>query len=356
MLPFCLYLPNGWGRWRGVFAQDHGRLVFCLPAVTAKKKDKENMKMKKMLFKATSVLLAFVLLFALPIPAFAAVKDLQTPFADSQFYHQGDYSIHYRVIEGKGEHKGYILFLHGFLYSGESFRPMAEEMSKAGYTCVLADFPNFGYSTRENAQVAPIDREVLMEGLMQSIAPDEQWILAGQSMGGGVALNIASDVPSVKALLLYAPAPINAMPSMMNGILTSGFTTGIFSGVLKLVAKPSFLVRSAMYMATMDWKYTNSYDLSTLTDPLAIDGTGEGLMYMMTRARGTDYDALAQLDLPILLVRGTRDLVVTKLMSAQMDNALSGATKVTVRGAGHMLNETHYKQLGAQAIEFLAAL
>lgn len=312
--------------------------------------------MKKMFLKTTSVLLAFVLLFALSIPAFAAAGDLQTPFADSRFYHQGDYSIHYRVIEGKGEQKGYILFLHGFLYSGESFRPMAEEMSQAGYTCVLADFPNFGYSTRENAQIEPIDREVLMEGLMQSIAPDAQWILAGQSMGGGVALNIASDVPSIKALLLYAPAPINAMPSIMNGVLTSGFTTGIFSGVLKLAAKPSFLVRSAMYMATMDWKYTNSYDLSTLTDPLSIDGTGEGLLYMMTRARGTDYDALAQLDLPILLVRGTRDLVVTKLMSAQMDNALSGATKVTISGAGHMLNETHAKQLSAQALDFLAAL
>lgn len=314
--------------------------------------------MKKAFLKTTSVLLSFVLLFALlvPVSAFASVKDLQTPFADSQFYHQGDYSIHYRVIEGKGEQKGYILFLHGFLYSGESFAPMAEEMSKAGYTCVLADLPGFGYSTRENANVEPIDREVLMEGLMQSIAPDTQWILAGQSMGGGVALNIACETPSIKALLLYAPAPINAMSPLFNGVLTSNLTIGVFSGLLKTIAKQTFLVRQIMYMATMDWNYTKNYDMSTLTDPLLIDGTGQGLLYMVNRARGTDYDALAKLDLPILLVRGDRDLVVTKMMSAKMDNALSGAEKVTVHGAGHMLNETHAKELSAGAVEFLASL
>lgn len=310
--------------------------------------------MKKTVSKIAALLLTVSLLVTFVVPVSAA--DISTPFEDSQYYHQGDYSIHYRVIEAEGENLGYILFLHGFLYSGESFAPMAAEMSRAGYTCVLADLPGFGYSTRESAEIEPIDREVLMEGLMDSIAPEEEWILAGQSMGGGVALNIACESDNIKALLLYAPAPIQEMSEPMAGLLTSDLMGGLFSGILKMMVKLTFLVRIMMYMATMDWSYTKEYDLSTLTDPLSVDGTAESMLYMMTRARATDYAVLAALDLPILLVRGDKDFVVSSSMSAQMDAALQSAQKVTIEGAGHMLNETHYEQLSAEAIAFLAAI
>ena len=310
--------------------------------------------MKKTVCKIAALLLTVSLLVTFVVPVSAA--DIPTPFEDSQYYHQGDYSIHYRVIEAEGENLGYILFLHGFLYSGESFASMAAEMSSAGYTCVLADLPGFGYSTRESAEIEPIDREVLMEGLMESIAPEEEWVIAGQSMGGGVALNIACESDHIKALLLYAPAPIQEMSEPMTGLLTSDLMGGLFSGILKMMVKLTFLVRIMMYMATMDWSYTNEYDLSTLTDPLSVDGTAESMLYMMTRARATDYEALAALDLPILLVRGDKDFVVSSSMSAQMDAALQSAQKVTIEDAGHMLNETHYEQLSAEAIAFLAAI
>lgn len=309
--------------------------------------------MRRTGLKVLSVLLSFVLLFSLAIPAMAA--DLQTPFDDSQFYHQGDYSIHYRVIEPEGESKGNILFLHGFFYSGESFKPMADLMSDAGYTCVLVDLPNFGYSTRENADTELIPRETLVEGLMEELAPGEGWIVAGQSMGGGVALNIACDKPeSVQALLLYAPAPINAVSDGMKNLMTSDFMGGMLSVMLKIAVRLTCLVRLMMYMATMDWDYSMQYDLSTLTDPLTVDGSGLGMMYMAANARPTDYAALAELKMPILLVRGDKDQVVSGSMSAEMDQALASAEKVTVEGAGHMLNETHAAMLSEQALAFLA--
>ncbi len=309
--------------------------------------------MKQTGLKFLSVLLSLALLFSLVVPAAAA--DLATPFEDSRFYHQGDYSIHYRVIEPEGESKGNILCLHGFMYSGESFAPMAQLLSEAGYTCVLVDLPNFGYSTRENAGTELIEREALVEGLMEELAPGEGWILAGQSMGGGVALNIACEKPeAVQALLLYAPAPVNGLPDGVRGLLTSDFMGGMLSFMIKIAVQMSCLVRLMMYMATMDWTYSQAYNLPTLTDPLTVEGTGLGMMYMVTTARPTDYEALAGLEMPILLARGDRDMVVSGAMSEAMDAALASAEKVTVEGAGHMLNETHAELLSEQALAFLA--
>lgn len=306
--------------------------------------------MKKLIVKLTSVILSVALLFALSVPAFAATEK---PFEDSLYYNQGDYSIHYRVIPAVGEEKGNILFLHGFLYSGESFMPMAKNMSNAGYNCVVADLPSFGYSTRESESVEAIDREELMAGLMQSIAPLDTWVIAGQSMGGGVALNIACEYPEIKALLLYAPAPINEVSPAMASMANSKLSSMAFNSILKIMLKLNTLVKVMMYFATMNKDYTNSYDLSVLTKPLAVEGTADGLIYMALRARATDYDALAKLEMPILLVRGDKDNVVSASMGSKMDSALVGAEKVTVVGGGHMINETHCDELSASAIEFL---
>ena len=64
-----------------------------------------------------------------------------------------------------------------------------------GYECVAADLPDFGYSTREAPGIQVIEREELIISLMNELAPDEEWILAGHSMGGGVAVNIAASRP-----------------------------------------------------------------------------------------------------------------------------------------------------------------
>ena len=128
-------------------------------------------------------------LFCLPAHA------VDTPYEDSLFYTQGDYEIHYRIVEHKGEFRGRIMMLHGFMCSTYAWRNMAANLSEAGYDCVMADLPNFGYSTRETENTRVIDREELIAGLMKSIAPAEEWILAGHSMGGGVAANIAEELP-----------------------------------------------------------------------------------------------------------------------------------------------------------------
>ena len=60
---------------------------------------------------------------------------------------------------------------------------------------------------------------------MESIAPMNEWIIAGHSMGGGVSVNIAIE-EDVQALLLYCPAPQSEFPKQMKGIMTSKLMKG----------------------------------------------------------------------------------------------------------------------------------
>jgi pimeloyl-ACP methyl ester carboxylesterase len=160
--------------------------------------------MKRTLLKLTAVCLALTLLFS--VTAFAAQEDFK-PFENSAFFSFGGYDIHYRVFEAQGAEKGRILMIHGFLSNTITWEPMVDGLTAAGYTCVLADMPTFGYSTKESAQVSPIPREDLAVELMRSIAPLDTWILAGHSMGGGISMNIATAHPKYGACCCIARCP-----------------------------------------------------------------------------------------------------------------------------------------------------
>ena len=75
---------------------------------------------------------------------------------------------------------------------------------EAGYDVLTVDAPNFGYSSRETSKTDLIDREEVIHALMKDIGG--KWIVGGHSMGGGIAINIATDYSEdVVGLVLYAP-------------------------------------------------------------------------------------------------------------------------------------------------------
>ena len=59
--------------------------------------------------KVLSVLLAFTLIFT-AVP-FAFAVNIEKPFENSAFHKVGDYNLHYRTYEAKGEEKNQILLI-----------------------------------------------------------------------------------------------------------------------------------------------------------------------------------------------------------------------------------------------------
>lgn len=292
-----------------------------------------------------------VLMSTFSIMAFGADTSYK-PYEESQYFTYGDYDIHYRVIPAKGEQKGRIMMLHGFMCSTYAWRNLADEMSKKGYECVLADLPNFGYSTRETDDMEIIDRETLITELMKSIAPMNEWILAGHSMGGGVAVNIAIENP-VKALLLYCPAPQSEFSEEMKDLVQSDLMKGTMNVFFKYGTEVDPLVKMVIFMATLDCKFSKDYDVNGVTDAVQYDGFGAGMCEMMYNVRPTDLENADKITCPVLLVQATGDLILNSQMKDQMNSAFPDATTYSVFGGGHQCIENRAKELSFVTNRFL---
>lgn len=300
--------------------------------------------------KFLSFVLAFIMMFS--VVSFAADTTEEKPFENSEFFTYGDYTVHYRRFFPEGETKGRIIMIHGFVCSTYAWNNMAAEMTEKGYECLLIDMPGFGYTTREDENTDFVPRETLVKELAQTIAPMSEWIVAGHSMGGGVAMNVATENPEIKALLLYCPAPINAMPEAMKGFMTGKFMSGMMNLITPFITKLTPLVRMALLMASMDWEFTKSYDLSGITEPMALPGTGGNLFRTSFTATVTDFDKVAQLECPILLVNATKDLVLTGQMKEQTATLIEPDEIYNVE-TGHFCIENRSEELADVTENFL---
>ena len=303
--------------------------------------------------KFLSIICVISILFSsFSLFASAAVDTSYKPYEDSRYFTYGDYDIHYRVIPAQGARKGRIMMIHGFLCSTYAWRNMAAQLSAEGYECVLADVPNFGFSTRETDVETVIDREILITELMKSIAPMDEWIIAGHSMGGGIAVNIAEENP-VKALLLYCPAPQSEFPAFAEGIITSKPMEGVMNAFFKYGTKVDFLVKLIIYFATNDWEFAMDYDVSGVTDAVQHDGFGAGICEMMYNVKPTNLENTNKITCPVLLCQATNDIILNATMKEQMNSAFSDATAYTVESGGHQCIENRADELCEVTLDFL---
>ncbi|MBR6701769.1 MAG: alpha/beta hydrolase [Clostridia bacterium] len=293
--------------------------------------------------KLASILLCISILAGVfSLTAFAG-RDYK-PYDNSEYFTKGDYDIHYRVFPAKGERKGRIMMLHGFVCSTFSWRNMVEILTADGYECVAADLPNFGYSTRETPGIQVIEREELIISLMNGLAPDEEWILAGHSMGGGVAVNIAERIP-LKALLLYCPCAQSEFPSAAEKIVKSAPMKGFMNAFFKYGTKITPLVKLIIYAATNDFAFAMDYETQGVTAPVQYDGFGAGMCEMMYNVIPTDLGSVSKITCPVLLCQAQKDIILNDAQKAEMNDAFPQAQKHTLSGAGHQMIENRADEL-----------
>lgn len=301
--------------------------------------------------KFLAVILSALLLFGLCAPSFAAMR---TPFEDSQFFEYGDYSIHYRVFSAPNP-KGRIFMIHGFALSSYCFQALAERLQAEGYTCVIADLPDFGYSTRETEEMNLLPREDIMHALMMSIST-EPWYVAGHSMGGYIAIAIAQKYPeSVKNLLLYGTSGNDGVSGARMKIMENATMRKLMSRFLELISRMDALVRLLLLAATEDLAFTMRYDISYITDPYKVSGTGTGVMINFTMLPETDYEAFPSLA-PVLYVNAGNDAVISKKAINKLQGYLpEGSTDLTLTSGGHLFIESRVDRTAEVTLEFLDA-
>lgn len=288
--------------------------------------------------KLTSLLLVFIMVFSLVSNAFAVAEN-EKPFDNSSFYTSGDYTIHYRTFEPQGEIKNQIFLVHGFCLSTVSLEGVAAEYAKAGYRVVLADAPNFGYSSKESCETELEDRENLLYGLICELGG--KWILGGHSMGGGIAINIATDHPeTVCGMILFAPQTSSQASGITAMFMRSSLMQTIYTMVLRLALTMPSIVRSLVEMSFSDKAFAENYDLSRITAPFTAEGSGAGVAIMASHTRGSDLEAFSKLEIPCVILTAKDDRVANAdNLQAIIDNAPSGTVVAGELEGGHMMME-----------------
>lgn len=289
--------------------------------------------------KVISVVLSLILMFSLTSVAFAAEDVTSAPFENSSFFEVGDYTLHYRTYPAETAEKGQMLLLHGFGLSSASFEGLAAAYAANGYKVVTVDLPNFGYSSRETKKTEFLDREELVYALMENLGG--KWILGGHSMGGGIAINVATEHPDlVSALFLFAPQSTAAIGQPLNRLFSSFLVTAMFESLISVGSKIPCVMRMLVAMSFSDTEYAKQYDVSKIAAPLQIKGTGRGIAIMSSHAKATDLEAFSALSVPVVMVTADND----KIASADNLNAIlaaapESAKTVTFSEGGHMMME-----------------
>lgn len=286
--------------------------------------------------KAISLFLALVMIFTLGVPAFA--ENRENPYDNSNFYSVGDYTVHYRTYIPEVKAEKQIMLIHGFCLSTASMEGIAEEYREAGYYVVTVDVPNFGYSSRETSATKKLSREDVIYSLVENLGG--KWIIGGHSMGGGIALNLATDHPEVfTGLVLFAPQSSEETSGTASSVATA-FMQVIFNFVLKIALKFPVIVRSLVEMSFSDAEYAKGYDLSRITNPMSVEGTGTGIAIMTSHTKGTDLEAVSELDIPAVVITAKEDRVASAENLQQIIDALGeNVTVYECEKGGHMMME-----------------
>ena len=303
--------------------------------------------------KITALLLSVVLLASFMLPAFAAGTDIVTPYEDSRFFEYGEYTVHYRVLEAENP-VGQVFMIHGFALSSYCFTPLAAILQANGYTCVLADLPDFGYSSRETASTQKLPREEIMHALMKYLS-DDPWYLAGHSMGGYIAIALAQKYPEdVKNLLLYGTAGNEPDTSSMTALMNNRAFISVMGPLMEIAGRSTLLVKLLLTVALGDIAYVRNYDISKITDPYKIKGTGAGALYSFSMLPDTDFDRLGELS-PILYINGSKDNVIPAADREKFRMYLpEGSRDIVVDGGAHMFIENRAQETAQATLEFLA--
>ena len=288
--------------------------------------------------KVLSLILVLSMLLSLSVAAFA-VPVPEKPYDNSEFFTYKDYKLHYRVYDGDPADKKQILLVHGFCLSTASLEGVAEEYMAAGYDVITVDAPNFGYSSRETDSMNLLDREEIIHALMCHLGG--KWIVGGHSMGGGIAINIATDYSeSVSGLVLYAPQTNVEATGIAAKMSRTKLMQAVFTAVLGFALRMPPLVRLLVEMSFSSKEFAGNYDLKRITAPMSVDGTGAGITIMSSHTRGTDFEKLSALNIPCVIFTASVDKVASAdNLKAIIDSAPADTVVYNLEEGGHMMME-----------------
>lgn len=227
-----------------------------------------------------------------------------------------------------------IMMLHGFTFSLETWDAFAEALA-GDYRVVRYDLLGHGLSGPDaQRRYSPTERAAFLGTVMDALDIQEA-TLVGNSLGSLVAWRFASNAPErVRQLVLTAPVAysINGVgdtpapiPPFLSAYLQNPTEPAVRFSLSTLYGNPSLITADRVALA-----------LAMLAAP----GNGEAAIHHLEEFTLPDPTALLNaIDIPTVLVWGTRDSMVDAAHFNRILSAVPNAQPIISEGTGHLPQE-----------------
>jgi pimeloyl-ACP methyl ester carboxylesterase len=225
-----------------------------------------------------------------------------------------------RVLELEGRGPGIVL-LHGWGDSADTWRPLLAELAACGRRAIAVDLPGFGQATRlaQGAILPQLDD--FASALVQEWGAGEPVVIAGNSLGGCVALRVAEN----RELRLAGVVPVAPAGLERPGWFDLVERDPIVRRLLDIpIPVPGALVRSLVGGA-----YRDLASHPKAAQRQVVDAFSTPLPQLVT----APFD-LAAIACPVLLVWGARDRMVPHTGARVVLDALPATRVELIEGCG----------------------
>jgi pimeloyl-ACP methyl ester carboxylesterase len=294
----------------------------------------------------------FVLPYLLPLIGPAAVDPTTLTDPNGAFVQAGDTRMYYQKA-GTGDVP--IVLVHGFGASSFSWRENLNPIAEAGFTVYAPDMRGFGLSDKgwdkSMTQDAQADR---LKAFMDAVGI-ERAVLAGNSMGGGIAANFALRYPDrVHGLVLVDPA------------IYGGLNSGVASALVSLPGIQRWGQHLVRFILANDERNASIigsawFDPSKVT-PDVLSGYRRalqtphwdlGLLALLRDGIGSNLGPrLKDLNVPTLIVWGEHDTWISPSNAPKLNQGIAGSKLAIIQNAGHVPHEEKPEEFNELVIDF----
>ena len=316
------------------------------------------MKVLKFLgvFLAFVLITAFFLLYEADIPK--DVIDARYLSPASQYLDLGDSGrIHYRD-EGNRRNNTIVL-LHGSNASLHTWEPWVARLS-ADYRVISLDLPGHGLTGEVPADQYNHDSYIaVIESLTSHLVVDS-FILAGNSMGGGVAWRFAlSHSERLDGLILIdsgSPAAWNIEEDSGNDVLAFSLLRRPWFRTIAERLDPYYMTVQGVKVAYNNAAMINDDLIMRYYDLNMRAGTRRATMIRFAQEFTDEKPDLSQINVPTLIMWGKADRLMPFKHAGRFKELIPFAKTAYYDNVGHMPMEETPEQSANDLIRFLQSL
>ncbi|MBI5824491.1 MAG: 2-succinyl-6-hydroxy-2,4-cyclohexadiene-1-carboxylate synthase [Chloroflexi bacterium] len=227
-----------------------------------------------------------------------------------------------------------LVFLHGFLGSGKSWRGIAESFSE-NYFCIIPDLIGHGENTNLDIN-SPLNFDVLTEWLLHLLdqIPVSKIHLVGYSLGGRAALTFACRYPErILTLTLESASPgiVDETERTRRLAEDSARAESILQGGMSAFVEQWYRMPLFASLNSQPEKLSAIKESAKQNDPRWM---AKVIRELSPGTQTPLWDSLSNLSFPVLVIAGARDEKYVQIIH-KMAKRIQNSRSVIVPEAGH---------------------